>query len=52
MQGYSAEMPISDTTFIGEVSPRNPNERWSTDPNPNLPREITVLEAEAQSESD
>ena len=51
-EGYSAEIPISDTTFIGEVSPRNPNERWSIDPNPNLPREMTVLEAEEPSESD
>ena len=50
--GYSAEIPISDTTFIGEVSPRNPNEISSVDPNPNLIREMTVLEAEAQSESD
>ena len=50
--GYSAEIPISDKTFIREVSPWNPNERWSIDPNPNLPREMTVLEAEAQSESD
>ena len=34
-EGYSAELPISDTNIIGEVSPRNPNERWSVDPNPN-----------------
>ena len=49
---YSAEIPISDTTFIGEVSPRKLNGRWSVDPKPNLPREMTVLEAEARSESD
>ena len=51
-EGYSADIPVSDTTFIGEVSPRNPNERWTNDPNPNLPREMTVLEAETQEESD
>ena len=26
-EGYSADIPVSDTRFIGEVSPRNPNER-------------------------
>ena len=46
-EGYSAEIPISDSTFIGEVSPPNPNERWSKDPNPNLPREMTVLQSES-----
>ena len=50
-EGYSAEIPMSDSTFIGEVSPRNPNESWSVHPNPKLPREMTVLEAEEQSES-
>ena len=38
-QGNSIEIPISDTTFIGVASPRNLNERWSVDPNPNLPME-------------
>ena len=51
-EGYSADVPASDTTFIGQVSPRNPNERWITDPNPNLPREMTVLETEIQAKSD
>ena len=50
-EGYAADIPVSDTTFIGEVSPRNPNERWTTDPKPNLPREMTVLEAETQAQS-
>ena len=36
-EGYSTDIPVSDTTFIGEVSPRNLNERCATDPNPNLP---------------
>ena len=40
-EGYSADIPESSTAFIGEVSPRKPNERWTTDPNPNLPREKT-----------
>ena len=47
-EGYSADIPVSDTTFIGEVSPRNPKERWTIDPNPNLTRKMTVLEAETQ----
>ena len=42
----------SDTNFIGEVSPRNPNERWSVDPNPKLTQEMTVLEAEERSDSE
>ena len=45
-EGYLAGIPVPDTTFIKEVSPRNPNERLTSDPNPNLPREMTVLEAE------
>ena len=35
-EGYSADIPVSDTTFIGEVSPRNPNERWTEYPSPYL----------------
>ena len=50
--GYSADIPVLDTKFIGEVSPRNPNEKWTTDHNPNLPKEMTVLEAETQAQSD
>ena len=38
-EGNSTEIPESNTELIGEVSPRNPNERWTTDPNPNLPRD-------------
>ena len=38
-EGYSTEIPASNTDFIGQVSPRNPNERWTGDPNPNLPRQ-------------
>ena len=34
------------------MSPRNSNERWSVDPNPSLPREMTVLEAEEKSDSE
>ena len=46
--GYSIEIHTSDTKFIGVASPRNAKERWTGDPNPNLPmeREMTVLEAE------
>ena len=51
-EGYSADIPVSDTTFKGELLPRNPNERWTIDPNPNLPREMTVLQAETQAQSD
>ena len=50
-EGYLADNPESSTAFIGEVSPRNPNERWITDPNPN-PRETMVLQAETQEQSD
>ena len=51
-EGNSADIPESITAFTGEVSPRNPNERWTTDPNPNLPRKMTVLQAETQKQSD
>ena len=51
-KGYSADIPVSDTKFLAEVSPRNLNERWTTDPNLNLPREMIVLEAETQEQSD
>ena len=51
-EGYSTEIPKSNTEFIGEVSPRSPNERWTTDPNPNLPKEMPVLQAENQDHSD
>ena len=51
-EGCSADIPVSDTTFFGEVSPRNPNERLTTDPNANLPRDMTVLAAETQEQSD
>ena len=51
MEGYSTEFPISDTTFIGVAAPIYPNERWTVDPNPNLPREMTVMEAEEQSDT-
>ena len=36
-QGYSAQLLISDTTFIGTVSPRIPSNRWTVDPNANFP---------------
>ena len=53
-EGHSMEMPDSNNEIIGQVSPRDPNERWTADPNPNLPREMTVLQAEngENSESD
>ena len=51
-EGYSADIRLSDTIIIGVVSPRNPNERWTIDPIPNLPREMTVLGAEKQPKSD
>ena len=51
-EGCSTETPESNTEFIGEFLPRNPNERWTTDPNPNLPKEMTVLQAENQDHSD
>ena len=50
-EGYSTEM-LTDLNFIGEVSPRNPNERWSVDPKHTLPREMTVSEAEERSDSE
>ena len=49
---YSTEIPESNTELLEEVSPRNPNERWTRDPNPNLPREMTVLQAKNQDQSD
>ena len=51
-EGYSANITESNTAFIGEVSPRNPNVRWTTDLHPNLPREMTILQAETQEQSD
>ena len=51
-EGYSTEIPESNTDFIGQVSPRNPNERWTEDSNPNLPREMTVLQAENEENSE
>ena len=50
-EGYSANILESETTFIGEVLPRNPNERSTTDPNPDLLRDMAVLEAETQKQS-
>ena len=37
--GYSNELAIFDTKFIGTVFSRDPNERLTIDPNPNLPTE-------------
>ena len=51
-EGYSTEIPESISDFIGHVSPRNPNESWTADPNPNLPREMTVLQAENEENSE
>ena len=51
-EGYSTEIPESNSDFIGQVLPRNPNERWTVDPNPNLPREMTVLQAENEEDSE
>ena len=51
-EGYSTEIHDSNTEFIGQVLPRNPNERWTEDPNPNLPREMTVLQAENEENSE
>ena len=51
-EGYSTEIPESNSDFNGQVSPRNPNERWTADPNPNLPREMTVLQAENEENSE
>ena len=51
-EGYSAGILESSTAFIGGMSPGNPNESWTTGPNPNLPREMTVLLAENQEQSD
>ena len=50
-EGYSTELPILDTTFIGVASPKNPIERWTVDQNTNLPREMNVLEAEERSDN-
>ena len=40
-------------TFFGTASPRNPNERWALDSDPNIPieNEMAVVEAE-QKQSD
>ena len=46
------EIPESNTDFTGQVSPRNLNERGTEDPNPNLPREMTVLQAENEENSE
>ena len=35
-EGYSTELPNSVATFIGLASTRNPNKRWTVDPNPNF----------------
>ena len=51
-EGYSTEIPESNTDFIGQVSPRNPNEKWTEDPNPNHPRKMTVLQAENEENSE
>ena len=51
-EGYSMEMPDSNTEFIGQVLPRDSNERRTADPNPNLPREMTVLQAENEENSE
>ena len=51
-EGYSTEVSESNTDFIGQVSPRNPNERWTEDPNPNLPRKMTVFQAENEENSE
>ena len=45
-EGYSTEIPDTNSEFIRPVSPWDPNERWTADPNTNLPREMTVLQAE------
>ena len=50
-EGCLTEIPISDTTFIGVASPRNPNERWTASPFLNLPCDMTVLEAEERSDN-
>ena len=51
--GYSTELPVTDTTFIGTASPRNPNELWTVDSHSNFiaEREMTVLEVEQQSDN-
>ena len=51
-EGYSMAIPDSNTHYIGQVSPRNANERSTEDPNPNLPREMTVLQAENEENSE
>ena len=51
-KGYSTEKPESNTEFIEQVSPQDTNERWTADPNPNLPRERTVLQAENEENSE
>ena len=51
-EGYSTEMPDSNTEFIGQILPRYPNERWTADTNPNLPRELTVIQAENEENSE
>ena len=51
-EGYSTEIPDSNNDLIGQVLPRNPNKSWTEDPNPNLSREMTVLQAEKEENSE
>ena len=45
-EGYSIEIPTSDTTFCGVASSRSSNKNWTVDSNPKLPLEMTIPEAE------
>ena len=43
-EGFSTKLSISETNFISGAFPRNPNGGWTVNPNPNLPRKMSVLE--------
>ena len=51
-EGYSADMPVSNTEFVGEVSTKNSDESWTEEPQQDLPREMTVLQAENEENSE
>ena len=51
-EGYSADMPDSNTDIVGDVSTKNSNESWTEEPQQDLPREMTVLQAENEENSE
>ena len=51
-EGYSTEIPESNTDFIGQFRHETLTKSGQKDPNPNLPREMTVLQAENEENSE